>query len=245
MDKNKSDKRFTNHEKMLVPAKKLPAIPHPRDWRHSFHWRIFRIMAEFVDGFQFLADFKNTVTLFGSATFDETNHWYKVARDFARMLSEAGYSVVTGGGPGIMEAGNRGAVEGKNGDSIGLNIQLPYEQRTNRYVKKSHGFYYFFTRKVMLSFAAQAYVFFPGGYGTIDEAFELLTLIQTKKISRKVPVILVGKEFWNDMDHWLRNTLLREYKTIDSEDLKIYTIVDTAKEAFDIIRKTKPREEFK
>ncbi|MDO8676110.1 MAG: TIGR00730 family Rossman fold protein [Candidatus Azambacteria bacterium] len=246
MEKNNPiNKNYKNHEKMLVPAKKLPIAPHPKDWRHSFHWRIFRIMAEFVDGFQFLSDFKKTVTLFGSATFNETNHWYKVARDLAQMLSQAGYSVVTGGGPGIMEAGNRGAVEGKNGDSIGLNIQLPYEQRTNRYVEKGHGFYYFFTRKVMMSFSAQAYVFFPGGYGTLDEAFELLVLIQTKKISGKIPVILVGQEFWCDMDSWLRKTLLKEYQTIDPEDLKIYTIVNTAKEAFDIIRKTKPREEFR
>jgi len=244
MVKNNKNKNFTNHEKMLVPAKELPVAPHSKDWRHSFHWRIFRIMAEFVDGFQFLADFKKTITLFGSATFDENNHWYQAARDLARMLSQAGYSVVTGGGPGIMEAGNRGAVEGKNGDSIGLNIQLPYEQRTNRYVKKGHGFYYFFTRKVMMSFSAQAYVFFPGGYGTIDEAFELLTLIQTKKISQKIPVILVGQEFWCDMDNWLRKTLLKEYKTIDPEDLKIYTIVNTAKEAFDIIKKAPPRKEF-
>lgn len=234
-----------NHEKMLMPAKNLPTTPHPRDWRHSFHWRIFRIMAEFIDGFQLLADFKKTVTLFGSATFKETNHWYQVAHDLARMLSQAGYSIVTGGGPGIMEAGNRGAALGKNGDSIGLNIQLPNEQRVNRFVKNSHGFYYFFTRKVMLSFSAQAYVFFPGGYGTLDEAFELLALIQTKKISEKIPVILVGKEFWCDMDNWLKKTLLKEYKTIDPEDLKIYTIVDTAREAFEIIRKTKPRTEFK
>lgn len=243
--KKNNNKNFTNHEKILVSAKKLPVASHPRDWRHSFHWRIFRIMAEFVDGFQLLADFKKTVTLFGSATSKETDHWYQVARDLARMLSQAGYSVVTGGGPGIMEAGNRGAVEGKNGDSIGLNIQLPNEQRVNHYVKQGHGFYYFFTRKVMLSFSAQAYVFFPGGYGTLDEAFELLALIQTKKISEKIPVILVGKEFWCDMDNWLRKTLLKEYKTIDPEDLKIYTIVDTAKEAFEIIRKTKPREEFR
>ena len=242
MPKNNND----NHrEKTLVPAKELPVAPHPKDWRHSFHWRIFRIMAEFVDGFQFLADFKKTVTFFGSAKNKETDKWYKVAQELGRLLSNAGYSVVTGGGPGIMEAGNRGAVEGKNGDSIGLNIQLPYEQRVNRYVKKSHGFYYFFTRKVMMSFSAQAYVFFPGGYGTLDEAFELLTLIQTKKISQKIPVILVGQEFWCDMDNWIRNTLLKEYQTIDPEDLKIYTIVNTAKEAFDIIRKTKPRTEFR
>jgi len=231
-------------EKLLVPAKKLPIVHHPRDWRHSFHWRIFRIMAEFVDGFQFLADFKKTITFFGSAVLLEDNHWYQVARELAKMLSKAGYSIVTGGGPGIMEAGNRGAVEGKKGDSIGLDIQLPQEQRINRYVRKSHGFYYFFTRKVMLSFSAQAYVFFPGGYGTLNEVFELLVLIQTRKISEKIPVILVGRDFWGDIDHWIKNTLLNKYQTIDPEDLKLYTIVDTAKEAFDIIKKTKPREEF-
>lgn len=241
----KNNKNFTNYEKLLVPAKELPIAPHPHDWRHSFHWRIFRIMAEFVDGFQFLADFKKTVTFFGSARNKETDKWYKVAQELGQLLSNAGYSIITGGGPGIMEAGNRGAALGKNGDSIGLNIQLPYEQRVNRYVKKSRGFYYFFTRKVMMSFSAQAYVFFPGGYGTLDEVFELLALIQTKKISEKIPVILVGREFWCDMDNWLRNTLLKEYKTIDPEDLKIYTIVNTAKEAFDIIKKTKPRVEFR
>jgi uncharacterized protein (TIGR00730 family) len=232
-------------EKLLVPAKELPVAPHPKDWRHSFHWRIFRIMAEFVDGFQFLADFKKTVTFFGSARTKETDHWYKVAQELGRLLSKAGFSVITGGGPGIMEAGNRGAVEGKNGDSIGLNIQLPYEQRINRYVRKGHGFYYFFTRKVMMSFSAQAYVFFPGGFGTLDEAFELLTLIQTKKIATHIPVILVGRDFWCNMDNWLREIPLKKYKTIDAEDLDIYCIVDTAKEAFDIIKKTKPRVEFR
>ncbi len=159
------------------------------------------------------------------------------------MLGKAGFGVVTGGGPGIMEAGNRGAVEGK-GNSIGLNIQLPYEQRINRYVQKAKGFYYFFTRKVMLAFSAQAYVFFPGGYGTLDEVFEILTLVQTKKIYDKIPVILVGKDFWGDVDKWMREKLLNEYQTIDSEDLDLYHIVDSAKEAFDIIKKSKPREEF-
>ncbi len=227
----------------MVPAKELPIAPHPHDWRHSFHWRVFRIMAEFVDGFQFLADIKKSVTFFGSARFPETNRWYKAARDLGALVAKAGYSVITGGGPGIMEAGNRGATDGK-GESIGINIQLPYEQRVNPYVKKGHGFYYFFTRKVMLSFASQAYVFFPGGYGTLDEVFEILTLVQTKKIYDKIPIILFGKDFWGDLDKWMRGKLLDQYKTIDPEDLHLYHIVDTPKEAFEIIKKSKPRKEF-
>ncbi|MBI2024934.1 MAG: TIGR00730 family Rossman fold protein [Candidatus Harrisonbacteria bacterium] len=227
----------------MVPAKDLPTPKHPHDWRHSFHWRIFRIMAEFVEGFQFLADFKKTVTIFGSARFKETDRWYKEARKLGRMMSNAGFSIITGGGPGIMEAGNRGASEGKS-DSVGLNIQLPYEQRVNPWVRKGRGFYYFFTRKVMLSFSAQAYVFFPGGYGTLDEVFEILTLVQTKKIYTKVPIILVGKNFWGAIDQWLRDKLLKEYKTIDPEDVKLYNVVDTAEQAFAIIKKSKQRREF-
>jgi uncharacterized protein (TIGR00730 family) len=239
MKKNKNSRK----KELLVPAKELPTFAHPKDWRHSYHWRIFRIMAEFVEGFQFLADFKKTVTFFGSARFKEDNHWYKVAHELGRLLGKAGYGVVTGGGPGIMEAGNRGVVDG-GGDSIGLNIQLPYEQRINPWVKKPRGFHYFFTRKVMLSFSAQAYVFFPGGYGTLDEVFEILTLVQTKKIYDRIPIILVGKDFWGDLDNWMKKKLLDQYQTIDPEDLKLYHVVDTAKEAFAIIKKSKLRAEF-
>ncbi len=239
-DKKKNNK---NKRNVLVPAKELPIFTHPHDWRHSFHWRIFRIMSEFVEGFQFLADFKKTVTFFGSARFKENNKWYKVAQELGELLSKAGYSVITGGGPGIMEAGNRGAVEG-NGDSIGLNIQLPSEQRVNPFVQKARGFYYFFTRKVMLAFSAQAYVFFPGGLGTLDEFFEILTLVQTKKIYDKIPIILVGKDFWGDLDNWLEKKLLNHYQTIDPGDLNLYHIVDTPKEAFNIVKKSKPRKEF-
>ncbi len=232
-----------NKKKILVPAKELPVNIHPKDWRHSFHWRVLRIMAEFVDGFQFLADIKKTVTFFGSARPTEDNRWYKVARELGKMLAKSGFGVITGGGPGIMEAGNRGAQE-NGGDSIGINIQLPFEQRINDYVTKGHGFYYFFTRKVMLSFASQAYVYFPGGFGTLDELFEILTLVQTKKIHDKIPIILVGREFWGDIDKWMREKLLNQYKTIDADDLKLYSIVDTAAEAMAIIKKSKPRKEF-
>jgi uncharacterized protein (TIGR00730 family) len=230
---------------MNLPAKELPAAKPPKkDWRASFHWRVFRIMAEFVDGFQFLADFKKTVTFFGSARFDDKNKWYREAQKLARILSANGFSIISGGGPGIMEAANKGAVEGGRGDSIGLNIQLPYEQRVNPFVKKAIGFHYFFTRKVMLSYSAQAYVFFPGGFGTMDEMFEILTLIQTHKIYERIPVVLVGKDFWNNVDSFFKKTLLKDYGTIDAADLKLFQVVDTAEEAFAIIKRSKPREEF-
>lgn len=241
MNNRKNNK---NGHGLNIPAKKLPTIPKKKkDWRHSFHWRVFRIMAEFVDGFQFLADFKKTVTFFGSARFTPDHRWYQEAEKLAKMLSRAEFSVISGGGPGIMEAANRGAFTEK-GDSIGLNIKLPYEQRINPYVKKAAGFHYFFTRKVMLAYSAQAYVFFPGGYGTIDELFEILTLIQTHKIDEEIPVVLVGKNYWTNLAKWLTDTMLKEYKTIDQEDLALFSVVNTAEEAFKIIKKSKPRHEF-
>ena len=241
---NGDDKNITTNGKVNLPAKDLPVPEHNKDWRHSFHWRVMRILAEFIAGFQFLANFNKTVTFFGSARFKEDNPWYGEARKLGKILGEAGFTVITGGGPGIMEAGNRGATEG-NGGSVGLNIQLPTEQRINPYVKSYSGFHYFFVRKVMLSFSAQAYVFFPGGYGTLDELLELLNLIQTHKIYEKIPLVLVGKDFWEHVDSWFKSKLLKEYETIDEEDTKLYTIVDTAEEAFEIIKKSKPREEFK
>lgn len=227
-----------------LPASKLPqAEKKPEDFRTSLHWRVFRILSEFVDGWQFLADFKKTVSFFGSARFPEGSKWYEEARKLGKMMAETGFAVVTGGGPGIMEAGNKGAVEG-NGKSIGLNIQLEMEQRINPYVQESVAFHYFFVRKVMLSFAARAYIFFPGGYGTLDEVFELLTLIQTKKISEKIPVVLMGKEFWGPIDRWLKEEIYGKYKAIDESDLAIYKIVDSAEEAFGFIKDASPREDW-
>ena len=230
--------------KLNLPASKLPPVkPKPgEDFRKSLHWRVFRILSEFVEGWQFLADFKKTVSFFGSARTAEGYKWYEEARKLGKMMAEAGFAVVTGGGPGIMEAGNRGAVEG-GGKSIGLNIQLEMEQRINPYVQEGMGFHYFFVRKVMLSFASRAYVFFPGGLGTLDEMFELITLIQTKKISEKIPVILMGRDYWSSIDNFLREQN-EKYDIIDKEDLNIYKIADSAEEAFELIKDAPPREDW-
>ena len=203
----------------------------------EFGWRIFRIMSEFVEGFQLIRTLNNTVSFFGSARFDENQHHYKEARELGRMLGKAGYTIVTGGGPGIMEAGNRGALE-VGAPSIGLNIQLPKEQHLNPYVTQSIGFHYFFTRKVMLSYAAQAYVFFPGGFGTLNELMELLTLIQTQKIER-IPIILIGKDFWLPFMEWIEVHVYKRHKAIDKKDMGVYHLVDNLREAFNIILRTK------
>lgn len=231
--------------KLNLPASKLPKIDEaPKgDFRASLHWRVLRILSELIEGWQFLADFKMTVTLFGSAKFQPGERWYEEARKLGSMLSREGFSIVTGGGPGIMQAGNQGATE-TNGESIGLNIMLPLEQRINPYVKKSIAFHYFFVRKLMLSYSARAYVFFPGGFGTLDEVFEILTLIQTKKISSKIPVVLVGKEFWSPIHKWLHEDIFQKFQTIDKEDLGLYSIVDSAEEAFELVKNAPPREDF-
>ena len=231
-------------ENINIPARDLPmANDKFDDFRSSFHWRIFRILAEFVSGFQFLVDFRKTVTIFGSAQVREDNRWYKEAEKLASLLSKFDFGVVTGGGPGIMEAANRGAAE-NNGNSIGLNIELPNEQRVNPYVQKSVGFHYFFVRKVMLAYSAQAYVFFPGGFGTLDEFFELITLVQTKKIFAKIPIVMIGKEFWDPLLEWVKTDVHGKFKFIDEEDMRIYSIVDTAEEAFELIKNSPERKEF-
>ncbi|MBI5421348.1 MAG: TIGR00730 family Rossman fold protein [Parcubacteria group bacterium] len=230
-------------KKLNVPASELPTFESPDDFRSSLHWKIFRIMAELVDGWQFLADFKKTVTIFGSARFKEGNEWYEMARKLGKLLAENGYSVVTGGGPGIMEGANRGAHEA-GGISIGLNIKLPFEQRINPYVNRDISFHYFFTRKTMLSYAAQAYVYCPGGFGTFDELFELITLIQTKKIEAHVPVILLSRAYWEPIDALIRTQLLEKFDTIGEKDMAIYQIVDTPEEALEIINKSPERKSF-
>ena len=212
--------------------------PTKKDFRDTFQWRVFRIMAEFIDGFHFIANFKKTVSVFGSARLSSENKYYQEASKLGQLLAKTGYTMITGGGPGIMEAANRGAFEA-NGKSVGLNIQLPGGQKMNPYVKSPMGFNYFFTRKVMLSFASQAYVFFPGGFGTLDEFFEMVTLVQTKKISRPVPIIAVGKEYWQPLFDWLNIEVHQEHKAINKKELGIFQIVDSAEEAFKIIKAKK------
>lgn len=211
------------------------------DFRQSLNWKVLRMFGEFIDGFQFIADFQKTVTFFGSARFGPSNKWYQEAQALGYQLAQAGFAVVTGGGPGIMEAANRGAKEA-DGDSIGLGIRLPYEQRINDYVTSGIGFNYFFTRKMMLAYSAQAYVFFPGGFGTLDELYEIVTLIQTKKIEEKIPVVLVGREYWTGLLDWTKEVMYGKFQAVDAEDMDIYTLVDTAEEAFELIKKSNPRE---
>jgi uncharacterized protein (TIGR00730 family) len=205
-------------------------------------WRVFRIMAEFVEGFQFLSQTNREVTIFGSARLKPNSHWCLEAEKLGRLLAKNKFTVITGGGPGIMEAGNKGAFEA-GGSSIGLNIQLPMEQRTNPYVKTGRAFHYFFTRKVMMAASAQAYVFFPGGFGTLDEFFELVMLIQTGK-AQKVPMVCVGKDFWEPLFAWVKQMVCEKYDTISNTDTRLYQVVDTAEETFALIKDSKERTIF-
>ncbi|MCK5581005.1 MAG: TIGR00730 family Rossman fold protein [Candidatus Omnitrophica bacterium] len=197
-------------------------------------WRVFRIMAEFVDGFHQFSEIGDAVTIFGSARTRKTNKYYKEADKTASLLVKEGYAVITGGGPGIMEAGNKGASSAK-GASIGLNIELPFEQKPNPYIRTLINFHYFFCRKVMFVKYAKAFVIFPGGYGTMDEFFESITLIQTQRIE-KFPVILYGSDFWKGLIDWLKNSVLKKEKNIDPEDLDIFKIVDKPEDVIKIIR---------
>lgn len=197
-------------------------------------WRIFRIMSEFVDGFSFLANVQRSVTIFGSARLPESHPFYALARQLGQQLAEHGYTVVTGGGPGIMQAANQGAFEA-GGNSVGLTIELPHEERMNPYVRQSESFHYFFSRKVMLDFSAEAYIFFPGGFGTMDEFFELVTLVQTGKVERDVPIIMVGKSFWEPLAAWMRQAMLEQLHMIAEDDLAILTVTDDIDEIVHIV----------
>ena len=198
-------------------------------------WAIFKIMAEFVEGYDKLAKIGPCVSVFGSARTHEDNKYYKMAEEVSYLLTQNNYGVITGGGPGIMEAGNRGARRGA-GISVGLNIELPFEQSSNIYIDddKSIDFDYFFVRKVMFVKYAQGFIAIPGGFGTLDELFEALTLIQTKKIA-KFPIILMGSEYWNGMIDWIKETMLGEENNISPEDMDLMQIVDEPQAAVDII----------
>ena len=198
-------------------------------------WRIFRIMSEFVEGFEVLRKYGTAATFFGGARFRAGDDMYKASEELAARLAKSGFAIITGGGPGIMEAANVGAFK-VGGKSVGLNIELPMEQKLNPYVTESENFHFFFSRKVMLSFASEVYVYFPGGFGTMDELFEIITLIQTKKIS-KIPVILYDKRFWTPLITFMKEQLLKEYKTISPEDFEIFHLVDSVDEAYQYIMK--------
>jgi uncharacterized protein (TIGR00730 family) len=219
----------TEDERLLEsPGPETPQA----DFTRSDPWRVFRIMGEFVEGFDTLASVGRAVAVFGSARVPPDNPQYLEAERTARLLAEAGFGVVTGGGPGIMEAANKGAKEA-GGLSIGCNIELPFEQGTNRYVEVSINFRYFFVRKTMFVKYSQAFIIFPGGFGTLDELFEALTLIQTGKI-RNFPVILFGTDYWSGMLDWLRRTMLAEGK-ISAEDLELLVVTDSPEEAVRVI----------
>ena len=199
-------------------------------------WRIFRIMAEFVDGIETLSSLEPAVTIFGSARSKPGEKYYTMAEDMGRMLATEGFCVITGGGPGIMEAANKGAKEG-GGQSVGLNIVLPFEQHLNPYANIHLNFRYFFVRKVMFVKYAMSYVIFPGGFGTMDELFEALTLIQTDKI-KPFPVVLVGSEYWRGLLDWINDTMIAEGMILP-EDRTIFAVVDDPRDAVEIIKNTK------
>ena len=214
-------KAFTNH-----------------DWHEikvTDSWQIFKIMAEFVDGFEKLAKIGPCVSIFGSARTKNENKYYQIAVDSARLLTERGYGVISGGGPGIMEAANKGAYEA-GGKSVGLNIELPFEQFHNKYIDRDKllEFDYFFVRKVMFMKYSQGFIVLPGGFGTLDESFEAITLIQTGKIAR-FPIVFIGVDYWKALFDWVESKMLNEEHNIRPDDLNLYRVVDSAEEAVEHI----------
>jgi len=204
------------------------------DFTQEDTWRIFRIMSEFVDGFEILSKIGRAVSIFGSARTKPENRHYKLAEEIAYYIAKAGYAIITGSGPGLMEAANKGARRAE-GHSIGLNIQLPREQKPNKFVDTILSFRYFFVRKVMFVKYAKAFVILPGGYGTLDEFFEAITLIQTKRISR-FPVILFDSKYWKPLLEWLRSTVY-SHGNISKEDMDIFVLADESKEVAQIIKR--------
>ena len=198
-------------------------------------WRVFRIMSEFVQGFELLRSHGLAATFWGSARTEPSDPYYKAAEELAAKMAKNGFSIISGGGPGIMEASNVGAFK-VGGRSVGLNIQLPFEQKLNPYTNESLNFDFFFSRKVMLTFASEVYVYFPGGFGTLDEFFEIVTLIQTKKIE-PIPIVLYGKDYWTPLIEFFKNDLLEKHATISPEDLDLFHLVDSVDEAMKYINK--------
>ncbi|MFN8329734.1 MAG: TIGR00730 family Rossman fold protein [Saprospiraceae bacterium] len=211
-----------------------------KQWSHlkgENSWTMFKVLSEFVEGFETMNNLGPCISIFGSARVKESHPHYELARRIAARLTEEGFGIITGGGPGIMEAANRGAFE-SNGISVGLNINLPFEQFHNRYIDNDKNLHhrFFFVRKVMFVKYSQAFIAMPGGFGTMDELFEVLTLTQTQKIN-KTPIILVGTEFWSPLKEWINNTLSENYGYINKQDLDLMPIVDDAEQVVSIINK--------
>ncbi len=207
----------------MIKQSKLPSSQLPEVWNSKEAWRVFGIMSEFVSSTQRLSNIEPAVSIFGSARTPPDHPYYKKTEEIARLLSDAGFSVISGGGPGIMEAANKGAFYGKS-PSVGLNIQLPHEQSNNQYQNISQTFQHFFARKVMFVKFASAYVVMPGGFGTLDELMEALTLVQTGK-TRRIPIILVCSDYWRGMLDWFRQTLLAE-GMMNPEDMDLIQLID-------------------
>ncbi len=217
---------------------KIRKVFEAKDWndiKASDSWQIFKIMSEFVEGFEKMSRIGPCVSVFGSARTKMNNKYYKLAEEISFKLTREGYGVITGGGPGIMEAANKGAKAG-GGKSVGLNITLPFEQSSNSFVDsdKNINFDYFFVRKTIFLKYSQGFIAMPGGFGTLDELFEAITLIQTNKVAH-FPIILVGKKYWEGLMAWVKNTMLEEEHNISEIDLNLFKIVDTADEAIEII----------
>ena len=228
-DEPENQPRATQDERLLE-------TPHVDEFLHTDTWRVFRIMGEFVQGFEDLARIKNGVAVFGSARTSPEDPEYKAAQETAGLLARAGFSVITGGGPGIMEAANRGAFEA-GGTSVGCNIELPHEQRSNAYLTLSLKFKYFFVRKMMFVKYSDAFIIFPGGFGTLDELFEALTLIQTRKI-HNFPVVLYGTQYWKGMLDWLNGPMLSEGKIVE-EDFRRLHVTDSPSQIVEIVSQSK------
>ncbi|MEX0647126.1 MAG: TIGR00730 family Rossman fold protein [Balneolaceae bacterium] len=235
---------------MSVPESFSEEATSPERFESGSHqdlWSVFKIMGEFVEGYDKLYQIGPCISVYGSARLKPGTRYYEMAVKTAELISENGFGIITGGGPGIMEAGNRGA-HNHGGKSVGLGIELPHEQGVNDYVypKYEINFRYFFVRKVMFVKYAQGFIVFPGGYGTLDELFETLTLIQTKRIKR-IPIVLVGKEYWGGLIEWLKNILVTE-GLINPEDLDLFFLTDDYKEAVDYVcefyKKNKPKPNF-
>jgi len=223
---------------MNADEKKIRRAFKEKNWnaiKTSDSWQIFKIMSEFVQGFETMSKIGPCVSVFGSARTKPDNKYYKQAEEIGYLLTQSGYGVISGGGPGIMEAANKGAARGE-GKSVGLNIELPFEQSSNPYIDndKLINFDYFFVRKVMFVKYAQGFIVLPGGVGTLDELFEAITLIQTQKIG-KFPIVLVGKAYWEGLLVWIKEVMLAKEQNISIDDLDLFNVVDTPAEAVDII----------